>query len=86
LDIVVYKNLQGKLAENGLSFTKTLPNGQKATAIADPASAFTVTNDEESSLNSYKPIRSLALLNLNRNESPKPDKDMSGKVGIRLPT
>lgn len=39
-DFVVYKNLKGNLYENGYSFTETLPNGQKITAIADPASAF----------------------------------------------
>jgi hypothetical protein len=45
-DIVVYKNLKGELAENGFSISETLPSGEKVTAIGDPASAFTGTNNE----------------------------------------
>lgn len=47
-DIVVYKDLKGRLLENGFSFTDTLPNGQKVTAIADPSSAFIGTSSPNS--------------------------------------
>jgi hypothetical protein len=40
-DIVVYKPLKGGLYENGFTYTKTLPNGEKVQAIGDPAFAFT---------------------------------------------
>ena len=46
-DFVVYKDLNQKLFENGYSFTDTLPSGEKITATADPASAFTGANNPE---------------------------------------
>lgn len=43
-DIVVYKNLKGKLLENGFNFNDTLPNGQKVKATGDTSSAFVEAN------------------------------------------
>lgn len=44
-DIVVYKSLKGQLYENGYTYTETLSNGQKMTAIADPAGMFGPSKD-----------------------------------------